>query len=61
MAPEFLDYIQAHRKALLALVAAVLVFVVDAESADRIIVAVNAVLILIVPNDQAAVARIYRR
>lgn len=55
------DYIAAHRKALLVALGAVLVLVVDAEIADKIVGAVTLALTLVVPNDQDAIDRVYRR
>ena len=55
------DYISAHRKGLLAALTAVLVLIVDAETADKVVGAVGVLLTVLVPNDQAAVERVYRR
>jgi hypothetical protein len=46
-----MDWIRSHRKAIVAAIAAVLVLVVDSESADRIAAAAGAVLTYLVPND----------
>ena len=54
-------YVRAHRKALLAALAAVLILFFPSATVDEIVSIVGAFLILIVPNDQAAVARIYRK
>ena len=54
-------YIRAHRKALLAALAAVLILFFPSATVDEVVSIVGAFLILIVPNDQAAVARIYRK
>lgn len=54
-------YIRAHRKALLAALSAVLILFLDSATTDEIVSGVGALLILIVPNDQAAVAAIYRK
>lgn len=54
-------YIRAHRKALLAALSAVLILFLDSATTDEIVSGVGALLILVVPNDQAAVAAIYRR
>ncbi len=56
-----LDYINAHRKAILAALGAVLVLIVDEETAQTVIAAVDALLVLLVPNDQGAVERVYHR
>ena len=59
-APSVVDYINAHRKFILAAIAAVLVFfVADTETADQIVVAANAILILFVPNSQSALEKVY--
>lgn len=55
------DWLSAHRKAILAAIGAVAVLVVDEETAQSIIAFVDAALVLIVPNDQAAIDRVYRR
>ena len=54
-------YIRAHRKALLAALAAVLILFFPSATVDEIVSIVGAFLVLIVPNDPAAVAKIYRR
>ena len=54
-------YIRAHRKALLAALSAVLILFLDSATTDEIVSGVGALLILVVPNDQAAVAAFYRR
>lgn len=54
-----LDYVRAHRKALLAALTGVLILFVDAETADEVIGAVGIVLTWLVPNDQQAVQRLY--
>ena len=54
-------YIRAHRKALLAALSAVLILFLDSATTDEIVSGVGALLILVVPNDPAAVAQIYRR
>lgn len=56
-----MDWINAHRKAILAAIGAVLVLVVDENTVQQVVGIVDAVLILLVPNDQAAIERIYRR
>ena len=54
-------YIRAHRKALLAALSAILILFFPSATVDEIVSIVGAVLVLIVPNDPAAVAKIYRR
>lgn len=61
MTPTLRDYIAAHYKAIIVAVGAVLVLVVDAETADKIIGALTIVLTIIVGNDPDAVDRVYRR
>jgi hypothetical protein len=61
MSPTFLDYISAHRKAILAAIGAVLVGIVDSATADAIIGGIDALLVLLVPNDDVARDRVYRR
>lgn len=56
-----MDYLQAHRKAIVAAIAAVLVLVVDQETADKIVGAVGVLLTLLVPNDEGAIQRVYHR
>ncbi len=56
-----MDWINAHRKALLAAIGAVAILVVDENTAQEIIAFVDAALVLLVGNDQAAVERIYGR
>lgn len=53
------DYVAAHRKALIVAAGAVLVLFVDPATADKIIGGLTVALTLLVPNDQAAVARVY--
>lgn len=55
-----LDLLHAHRKAILAAVAIVLVQFVDSETADWIVAALGTLLVGAVPNDHAASDRIYR-
>lgn len=59
MMNQISTYVAAHRKFLIVALGAVLVFVADAELADRLIVTADALLVLFVPNDQAAAAAIY--
>jgi len=54
-----MDWIRAHRKALLAAVGAVAILVVDSSTTDHIVAIVDAVLVLLVPNDEDAIDRIY--
>jgi len=54
-------YVRAHRKALLAALAAVLILFFPSATVDEIVSIVGAFLVLVVPNDQAAVAAIYRK
>lgn len=56
-----LDVIKAHRKGILAILTAVLVLVVDQETADKLVGAVGVLLTILVPNDEAAVERVYRK
>lgn len=56
-----LDLIRGHRKGILAVLTAVLVVVVDQETADTIVGAVGVLLTVLVPNDQDAVDRVYRK
>ena len=52
-------YINAHRKAILAAIGAILIWFVDEGTADAIIATVSTILLAIVPNDQVAVEQIY--
>lgn len=54
-----MDWIAAHRKALLAALTAVLVLVVDQDTVDKIIGAVGVLSTWLIPNDEAAAARLY--
>lgn len=56
-----MDWIRAHRKGLLAALTAVLVLVVDPATADKIIGGVGVLLTILIPNDPAAIDRLYRR
>lgn len=56
-----LDLIRAHRKALLALAGALLIQFVDSETADWIVATLDTFLVVLVPNDQAASDRVYRK
>jgi hypothetical protein len=55
------DYINAHRKALIAAVVAVVIVVAPDADADMIAAIVGALLTLLVPNDQVAIQRVYHR
>lgn len=57
---KILDLIHAHRKAILTALTAVLIQVVDADTADWIVAVVGTILTLAVPNDEDAKARVYR-
>lgn len=54
-----MDYIRAHRKAILAALTGVLVLVVEPATADEIVGVVGVILTWFVPNDQDAKRRIY--
>ena len=54
-----MDWIRAHRKGILALIGAACALIVDETTAREIIAVADAVLVVLVPNDQAAIARIY--
>lgn len=54
-------YIRAHRKGILAALTAVLVLVVDQETADKLVAAAGVILTIVVPNDEVAVHRVYRK
>lgn len=56
-----MDYIAAHRKALLTALTAVLVLFLDADVAQTIAAALGTLLVLVVPNDQAATQRVYHK
>lgn len=56
-----LDLLRAHRKLILAALTVLLVQFVDSDTADWIIAVVGVVLTGGVPNDQAAVERVYRK
>ena len=55
-----LDLIAAHRKAILTALTAVLIQVVDADTADWIVASVGTLLTLLVPNNEDAKRRVYR-
>jgi hypothetical protein len=55
-----LDLVAAHRKALLTALTAVLIQVVDADTADWIVATVGTILTLLVPNSEDAKRRVYR-
>jgi hypothetical protein len=56
-----LDLLAAHRKALLAALTALLIQWVDADTADWIVAGVGIALTALVPNDEQATRRIYRK
>lgn len=53
------DYVAAHRKALIALAGLLAIQFLDSDTADWVALVVTVLLDLTVPNDQAAVDRIY--
>lgn len=53
------DYITAHAKALIALISLLIVQLAPSGELDWVVTAVGLVLLLIVPNDEAAAERIY--
>ena len=55
------DYLNAHRKAIIAGVSLLLVQEVDSETADWIVSATGVFFTLITPNDRAAAFRIYKK
>ena len=56
-----MDFIRAHRKAIIAAVAGVLVIFLDADTAKEVAGGLGAALTWAVPNDAAAVERVYHR
>lgn len=54
-------WFNAHRKVILAAITAVLVIFVDDQTAQDITAGIGAVLVYLVPNDQAAVEAVYSR
>lgn len=54
-----MDWIRAHRKLILAALTALLPQFVDGDTADAVVIAVGLLLTGGVPNDDAAIARIY--
>ena len=56
-----MDWINAHRKVLIAAIGAILVIFIDEQTAQAIIAAVHAILVGLIPNDQVAIDRIYHR
>lgn len=61
MNASLLDYVSAHRKAILTALTALLIQVVDADTVDWIVAAVGTLLTLLVPNNEDAKRRVYRR
>lgn len=55
-----LDLVAAHRKALLAGAGALLIQIVDSDTADWIVAGLDLLLVALVPNDGPASDRIYR-
>lgn len=58
---DMLDFIKAHRKTIVAAVAAVVVIFADDQTAQEVAAVVGTILGFLVPNDQDAIDRIYRR
>ena len=56
-----MDWLNAHRKVIIAAIGALLVIFIDEQTAQAIIAAIDAVLVGLIPNDQAAIDRVYRR
>jgi len=56
-----MDWIDAHRKAILAAIGAVLILVLDENTTQEIVAIVDTILLFVVPNDQGAIDRIYHR
>ena len=56
-----MDWLNAHRKAIVFAVAAVVVIFTDDQTAQEVAGVVGTILGFLVPNDQEAVARIYKR
>jgi len=54
-----MDWIRAHRKLILAAITALLPQFVDGDTADAIIIVLGLFLTGGIPNDEAAIARIY--
>lgn len=54
-----MDWLRAHAKFIPPLVAAIAIIFVPQATVDMILAIVAAALTLIVPNDQAAIERIY--
>jgi hypothetical protein len=55
------DYINAHRKAILALVGLLAIQFLDSDTADWCILVADTILVLLVPNDVEAKARVWGR
>jgi hypothetical protein len=56
-----MDWITAHAKAIIAAIGAVLILVLDQQTVDIIVGALTTLSVLLVPNNQPAVERIYHR
>jgi hypothetical protein len=56
-----MDWLSAHAKFIPPLIAAILVFVVDDDTAAGIAAAVGALLTYLIPNDPGAIERVYGR
>lgn len=55
------DWVNAHRKALLAAVGAIVIIFADDATVTEVTTVVETVLLWLVPNDQDAIDRIYHR
>ncbi len=55
------DWVAAHRKVLLPAISGLLILFIDQETVDIIIGGIGIVLTYLVPNDPAAVERVYHR
>lgn len=56
-----MDWIKAHAKFIPPLIGAVLVFVLDEETAKEVAATAAAILTFLIPNSTASVDRIYHR
>lgn len=56
-----MDWIRAHWKGIIAVVSAVLVLVVDDNTAQEVIGALGVLGVILKANDQGAIDRIYHR
>lgn len=59
--PALLDLIDAHRKVLFTALTAFLIQYVDNATADWIVTGVGIALTFLVPNDEEAKRRVYRK